>query len=68
MFARRLLFAAVRIHQYIWVDGVKKASSGSNVLNVNLTLGTKGRRRFDFYSYDSAGQRTAQATIYIFIG
>jgi hypothetical protein len=37
------------------VDGVHKATVTGNKIDVNLTLGTKGKRRFDFFSINSAG-------------
>jgi hypothetical protein len=51
----------------LWVDNVKKTSVSGNVMNLNSTLGTKGKRRIDFFSDNSAGQHIAQATVFITI-
>ena len=46
----------------VWVDGVKKYTSTTNMLNTSLTLAV-GSHRFDFYAVNTAGQKW-ETTVY----
>jgi hypothetical protein len=46
----------------LWIDGVKKLASTTSTIDVSYTL-LKGSHKFNFYAYNTAGQRwSAQVT------